>query len=170
MVRLGHARTWRKRSGSAERAAECRTHVREREKPPRESETGFAHLGAGLRRPGAAPAQPIFIHTFWRGGGTYLWSKFRACCDALAFYEPFNESLGTASRAQLLAKTARSWPSKQTNARGRYLPNSPLSVLVTLPADGVCVEPPGAPGIGRPRPLAAPPSSPGMLFRTLMSG
>lgn len=120
-MRLGHARTRRKRSGSAERAAECRTHDCEREKPPRESGTGVAHLGAGLRRPDAAPAPPIFIHTFWRGGGTYLWSKFRACSDTLAFYEPFNESLGTDSRAQLLAKTSRSWPSKHPLLHAPYM-------------------------------------------------
>ncbi len=118
---LGRAGTWRKRSGSAERAAECRTHVREREKPPRKSETGIAHLGAGLRRPGAAPAQPIFIHTFWRGGGTYLWSKFRACPDTLTFYEPFNELLGTNSRARLLARTSRSWPSKHPLLDAPYM-------------------------------------------------
>lgn len=67
-------------------------------------------------------------------------------------------------RARLMAHGA------VAHARRRYFPNIPLSVLVTPPADGVCVDPPGAPGIGRPRPLVAPPSSPGILFRTLMSG
>ena len=68
-----------------------------------------------------APAQPIFVHAFFRAGGTYLWSKFRACRDTMAFYEPFNESLGSDTRSQLLGLTPRSWESKHPALDAPYM-------------------------------------------------
>ncbi len=38
---------------------------------------------------------PIFIHSLFRTGSTYIWSKFRANSDYKCYYEPFhNELLG----------------------------------------------------------------------------
>ncbi len=37
----------------------------------------------------------IFLHSGWRTGSTYVWSKFREAPGTLAFYEPFHELLGT---------------------------------------------------------------------------
>lgn len=37
--------------------------------------------------------RPIFLHTQFRSGGTYIWSKFRQCKSYTAYYEPFNEVL-----------------------------------------------------------------------------
>jgi hypothetical protein len=36
---------------------------------------------------------PIFIHSGWRCSSTYLWSRFRAVRDVLAYYEPWHEQL-----------------------------------------------------------------------------
>jgi hypothetical protein len=40
---------------------------------------------------------PIFIHSFWRSGGTYVWAKFREHAGYRAYYEPFHEALATLS-------------------------------------------------------------------------
>lgn len=54
---------------------------------------------------------PIFIHSMWRTGGTYLWSKFRSDCCYRAYYEPFHEALlsmadpKTSTETQVLAST-----------------------------------------------------------------
>jgi hypothetical protein len=40
--------------------------------------------------------EPVFVHSLWRTGSTYLWQAFRrsgACC---AYYEPFHENLALA--------------------------------------------------------------------------
>ena len=46
-------------------------------------------------------AKPIFIHSGWRTGSTYVWTKFRRQPTCLAFYEPFNEMLSTMSPAEV---------------------------------------------------------------------
>jgi len=81
-----------------------------------------------------APAPAVFVHAFFRAGGTYLWSKFRACRDAMAFYEPFNESLGTDTRSQLLAMTPCSWESKHPALDAPYMTEyAPLMTVRGLP-------------------------------------
>jgi hypothetical protein len=37
--------------------------------------------------------QPVFLHTLFRSGGTYVWSKFRQSSRFTTYYEPFNEIL-----------------------------------------------------------------------------
>jgi hypothetical protein len=54
---------------------------------------------------------PIFIHSLWRAGSTYLWSRFRALPQICAYYEPFHEALASASEADLAASTPESWSS-----------------------------------------------------------
>jgi hypothetical protein len=39
----------------------------------------------------------IFIHSGWRTGSTYVWTKFRQDPACLGFYEPFNEMLSAMS-------------------------------------------------------------------------
>ena len=41
--------------------------------------------------------QAIFIHSGWRTGSTYVWTKFRHHPACLGFYEPFNEMLSAMS-------------------------------------------------------------------------
>ena len=47
----------------------------------------------------------IFIHSGWRTGSTYFWTKFRQQPECLGFYEPFNEMLSTMSPTEVF--TAR---------------------------------------------------------------
>jgi hypothetical protein len=43
----------------------------------------------------AVPAgqRPIFIHSLWRTGSTYVWSRFRAADQTRCFYEPLHDGL-----------------------------------------------------------------------------
>lgn len=41
----------------------------------------------------------VFLHSTWRTGSTYLWSKFRAHADTCSFFEPLNEHLSDATPA-----------------------------------------------------------------------
>jgi len=43
----------------------------------------------------------IFLHSGWRTGSTYVWTKFRQASDCMAFYEPFNEFLVRMSAADV---------------------------------------------------------------------
>ena len=36
---------------------------------------------------------PIFLHSSWRSGSTYIWSKFRQRGDTYCYFEPLNEYL-----------------------------------------------------------------------------
>ena len=42
---------------------------------------------------------PVFLHSGWRTGSTYVWSKFRARPDTCCFFEPLNEHLADATPA-----------------------------------------------------------------------
>jgi hypothetical protein len=43
----------------------------------------------------------IFLHTGWRSGGTWVWSRFRALETVTAFYEPLSTLLGDLSLADI---------------------------------------------------------------------
>ena len=43
----------------------------------------------------------IFIHSGWRTGSTYVWTKFRQHAACVGFYEPFNEMLSAMSAAEI---------------------------------------------------------------------
>ncbi len=45
-----------------------------------------------LPRPSSAP---IFVHSGWRCSSTYVWRRFRAVPEVMAFYEPWHEQLAT---------------------------------------------------------------------------
>lgn len=45
--------------------------------------------------------QAIFIHSGWRTGSTYVWTKFRQHAGCIGFYEPFNEMLSAMSAAEI---------------------------------------------------------------------
>jgi len=48
------------------------------------------------------PFLNIFIHSNWRSGGTYFWSKFRSNPKAYGFYEPLFEGLEAIKPAAIL--------------------------------------------------------------------
>jgi hypothetical protein len=43
----------------------------------------------------------VFLHSGWRTGSTYLWTKFRRQQSCMAFYEPFNEMLSAMSSVEV---------------------------------------------------------------------
>lgn len=47
----------------------------------------------------SALGQPVFLHSTWRTGSTYLWAKFRARADTCCYFEPLNEHLADATPA-----------------------------------------------------------------------
>src|ERR1700712_5787953 len=51
----------------------------------------------GYRPPG------IFLHTGWRSGGTWVWSRLRALETVTAFYEPLSTLLGDLTLADISA-------------------------------------------------------------------
>lgn len=46
-------------------------------------------------------SDPVFLHSGWRCSSTWVWSRFRALDEALAFYEPFHEGLATLTPAAI---------------------------------------------------------------------
>ncbi len=36
---------------------------------------------------------PVYLHSSWRTGSTYVWAKFRALSEAYCYFEPLNEHL-----------------------------------------------------------------------------
>ncbi|MGV2291722.1 hypothetical protein AAHK20_23625 [Trinickia sp. YCB016] len=51
--------------------------------------------------PQAKRLQSIFLHTGWRSGGTWVWSRFRALESVSALYEPLGELLGELNAAHI---------------------------------------------------------------------
>jgi len=49
-------------------------------------------------RDGAGSTRPIFIHSSWRAGSTYVWSKFRHQPGTYCYFEPLNEHLPTVTQ------------------------------------------------------------------------
>ncbi|HKU17291.1 MAG TPA: hypothetical protein VJQ52_23055 [Steroidobacteraceae bacterium] len=62
----------------------------------------------------------VFLHGGWRCGSTYIWNKFRARDDVLAFYEPFNERLARCTPAAILADTPHTWDSRHPQLAAPY--------------------------------------------------
>lgn len=54
---------------------------------------------------------PVFLHTAWRGRGTWLWSGLRRAPSVMAFYEPLHEALATLTPGGIAATRPDSWPS-----------------------------------------------------------
>lgn len=48
------------------------------------------------------PNDAVVLHSSWRSGGTYVWSKFRALPQACCFYEPLYEGLASITPLALL--------------------------------------------------------------------
>jgi hypothetical protein len=63
---------------------------------------------------------PVFLHGGWRCGSTYVWNKFRAHDDVLAFCEPFNERLARCTPAAILRDTEHAWDSRHPQLTAPY--------------------------------------------------
>ena len=71
--------------------------------------------------------EPVFIHSLWRAGSTYVWNRFRAADRTVAFYEPFHEILGVANREELAAQSPDAWSGRHPKLdRGYYAEYLPL--------------------------------------------
>lgn len=54
----------------------------------------------------------VFLHSGWRCGSTYVWSRFRRNPFTTSFYEPFGESLARCSPKRIERQTAQGWNSR----------------------------------------------------------
>lgn len=63
---------------------------------------------------------PVFLHGGWRCGSTYVWNKFRAQDDVLAFCEPFHERLARSTAAAILRDTEQAWDSRHPRLNAPY--------------------------------------------------
>ena len=70
-----------------------------------------ASSSAPMARPSRTDAAPIFLHTSWRSGGTWLWSRFCALPGAVGLYEPLHEALATLRVDQLAGWRPDGWAS-----------------------------------------------------------
>jgi hypothetical protein len=62
----------------------------------------------------AASAQAIFLHTSWRSGGTWLWSRCRASSRVCGFYEPLHEQAARFRRRTVSSIRPGSWRSNHS--------------------------------------------------------
>jgi hypothetical protein len=62
----------------------------------------------------------VFLHGGWRCGSTYIWSKFRAHDDVLAFCEPFSERLARCTPETIASDTHRAWNSRHPQLTAPY--------------------------------------------------
>ena len=49
--------------------------------------------------------RPIFLHSLWRTGSTYLWSRFRAAAGTRCYYEPLHDGLARLTRQRIARGT-----------------------------------------------------------------
>ncbi|HKS55832.1 MAG TPA: hypothetical protein VJS12_11125 [Steroidobacteraceae bacterium] len=62
----------------------------------------------------------LFLHAGWRCGSTYIWSKFRAHLDVLAFCEPFSERLARCTPEGIARDTHHAWDSRHPHLTAPY--------------------------------------------------
>jgi hypothetical protein len=54
----------------------------------------------------------VFVHSSWRTGSTFVWSRFRQDRRTMAYYEVFHESLATLKAGDVHGRTPDAWASK----------------------------------------------------------
>lgn len=94
-------------------------------------------LGARRGAITTVPPSRIFIHSNWRSGGTYFWSKFRLNPVAYGFYEPLFEGLASASAASILCDRSATVLGHNLTAPSKleYLPLLTQDGVVDFPAE-----------------------------------
>lgn len=68
---------------------------------------------------------PIFVHSSFRVGSTWMWLRFCSNNSTLSYYEIFNEHLATLTRREARTKGSLSWSSKHPEVKAyfdAYLP------------------------------------------------
>lgn len=71
-------------------------------------------------------SQPVFVHSSFRVSSTWFWTKFRACPQAVAYYEIFHERLATVTRAGLDSFNTECWDSRHPNTHAYFAEYEPL--------------------------------------------
>ena len=69
---------------------------------------------------------PTFIHSSFRTSSTWIWSKFRADCAVLAYYEYFHEILETISISDVDALRPGAWESRHPDVEPYFVEYLPL--------------------------------------------
>jgi len=64
--------------------------------------------------------EPLFLHSGFRTGSTWIWQKFREHENTVAFYEPFNEQLRHLALEDIENQKAISWRSRHPQQVGSY--------------------------------------------------
>lgn len=62
----------------------------------------------------------VFLHSGWRCGSTYVWSRFRASPLTTCFYEPFSERLAHSSAKRNMRESERGWDSRHPPLSAPY--------------------------------------------------
>jgi hypothetical protein len=69
-------------------------------------EPGLLKPGADVRALAVTDAcRPVFLHSLWRSGSTYVWSRFRTAEGALCYYEPLHDGLQRLTHARIQRDT-----------------------------------------------------------------
>jgi hypothetical protein len=63
---------------------------------------------------------PVFLHTGWRTGGTWLWSRFRTLPGVVGYYEPLHPDLATLDHVRIDKLDERHWKSGHATLHAPY--------------------------------------------------
>jgi len=75
---------------------------------------GLRGSDVGLQAFGAATGSAVFLHTGWRSGGSWIWSRLRASGRVHGYYEPLHEQAARFSRRDVSSVGPRSWASNHS--------------------------------------------------------
>ncbi len=64
--------------------------------------------------PAARAGQAVFLHTGWRSGGTWIWSRCRAFAHVHGYYEPLHEHAARFRRRDVETMRPGSWQSNHS--------------------------------------------------------
>ncbi len=70
---------------------------------------------AGLSPWQAHPGPSVFLHTGWRSGGTWIWSRCRDLACVQGFYEPLHEQAAQFRRRDVAIMRPGSWQSNHSH-------------------------------------------------------
>ena len=80
---------------------------------------GVAPLVAAAPATQPVPFRPIFLHSLWRTGSTYVWSRFRASAQTRCYYEPLHDGLARLTPARIARGTSDAIEQNNHPALGR---------------------------------------------------
>ncbi len=69
---------------------------------------------SGSHQPAARAGQAVFLHTGWRSGGTWIWSRCRAYAQVHGYYEPLHEHAARFRRRDVETMRPGSWQSNHS--------------------------------------------------------